>query len=46
MYAVIVNLLGLTVTTTKNFHLFFYSQIFHLLLQVFNLGGKKEILNH
>ena len=41
MYAVIVNLLGLTVTTTKNFQLFFYSHIFHLLLQVFNFCGKK-----
>ena len=46
MYAVIVNLLGLTVTTTKNFQLFFYSQIFHLLWQVFNFCGKKEIINH
>ena len=46
MCAVIVNLLGLTVTTTKSFQLFFYSHIFHFLLQVFNFCGKKEILNH
>ena len=46
MYAGIVNFLGLTVTTTKNFLLFYCSHIFHLLLQVFHFFGKKEMLNH
>lgn len=46
MYAGIVNFLGLTVTTTKNFQLFYCSHIFHFLLQVFYFCGKKEMLNH
>ena len=46
MYAGIVNFLGLTVTTTKNFQLFYCSHIFHLLLQVFYFCGRKEMLNH
>ena len=46
MYAGIVNFLGITVTTTKNFQLFYCSRFFHLLLQVFYFCGKKEMLNH
>ena len=42
MYAEIVNFLGLTLTTTKNFQLFYCSRFFHLLRRFFTFVGKRK----